>query len=84
MPAIGGAMWPLPQEQEVRLLAMVDVLESLSKEELEGLAQRHPDILLEEGGSSTPQGTAAKGSSSSSGGGCASTGKWTETNLHLL
>jgi hypothetical protein len=36
-------------EEEVRLLSMVDVLEPLSKEELEELARRCPDREIEAG-----------------------------------
>jgi CRP/FNR family cyclic AMP-dependent transcriptional regulator len=36
-------------DEEIRLLSMVDILEPLSQEQLETLAQRYPDISLEEG-----------------------------------
>ena len=39
----------MPLEEEIRLLSMVDVLEPLSQEQLDTLAQRYPDISLEEG-----------------------------------
>ena len=45
---VEGTMEP-SFEEEVRMLSMVDVLEPLSQEELEELAKRHPDILLEKG-----------------------------------
>ena len=36
-------------DEEIRLLSMVDVLEPLSQQQLATLAQRYPDISLEEG-----------------------------------
>jgi CRP-like cAMP-binding protein len=36
-------------DEQIRLLSMVDILEPLSQEQLETLAQRYPDISLEEG-----------------------------------
>jgi CRP/FNR family transcriptional regulator, cyclic AMP receptor protein len=36
-------------EEEVRLLSTVDILEPLSKEELEGLARRCSDVHLQQG-----------------------------------
>src|SRR5215213_9961100 len=36
-------------DEELRLLSMVDILEPLSQQQLETLAQRYPDISLEEG-----------------------------------
>jgi CRP/FNR family transcriptional regulator, cyclic AMP receptor protein len=39
----------MSQEEQVRLLSMVDVLEPLSPEELEELARRAPDTYLDEG-----------------------------------
>jgi CRP/FNR family transcriptional regulator, cyclic AMP receptor protein len=36
-------------DEQIRLLSMVDVLEPLSQEQLQTLAQRYPDISLEEG-----------------------------------
>jgi len=39
----------MPQERDVKLLSLVDVLESLSEEELRELAQRCPDISVQGG-----------------------------------
>ena len=36
-------------DEQIRLLSMVDVLEPLSQQQLQTLAQRYPDISLEEG-----------------------------------
>src|SRR3954452_6343278 len=36
-------------DEQIRLLSMVDVLEPLSQEQLQSLAQRYPDFSLEEG-----------------------------------
>jgi CRP/FNR family transcriptional regulator, cyclic AMP receptor protein len=36
-------------DEQIRLLSMVDVLESLSQQQLQTLAQRYPDISLDEG-----------------------------------
>jgi CRP/FNR family cyclic AMP-dependent transcriptional regulator len=40
---------PMSQEEQVRLLSMVDILEPLSPEELDELALRAPDTYLDEG-----------------------------------
>ncbi len=40
---------PISMEEQVRLLSMVDILEPLSEEELQGLAWRTPDINLKQG-----------------------------------
>jgi CRP/FNR family cyclic AMP-dependent transcriptional regulator len=40
---------PMPQERDVKLLSLVDVLEPLSEEELRELAQRCPDISVQGG-----------------------------------
>ena len=40
---------PVSQEEEARFLSEVDVLEPLSREELDELARRLPDRRLEEG-----------------------------------
>ena len=42
-------MLPMPQERDVKLLSLVDVLEPLSEEELRELAQRCPDISVQGG-----------------------------------
>ncbi len=39
----------MPFSEEVRLLSMADILEPLSEEEIEELAQRHRDVRLEPG-----------------------------------
>jgi hypothetical protein len=39
----------MPQERDVKLLSLVDVLEPLSEEELRELAQRCPDISVQGG-----------------------------------
>jgi CRP/FNR family cyclic AMP-dependent transcriptional regulator len=36
-------------DEQIRLLSMVDVLEPLSQQQLQNLAQRYPDISLEAG-----------------------------------
>ncbi|QIN83950.1 cyclic nucleotide-binding domain-containing protein [Rubrobacter tropicus] len=43
------AKMAMSQEEQVRLLSMVDILEPLSPEELEELARRAPDTYLDEG-----------------------------------
>ena len=40
---------PTPFEEQVRLLSMVDILEPLSREELEKLARRCLDTQIERG-----------------------------------
>ncbi len=40
---------PMPLHEQVRLLAMVEVLEALSPEELEDLGRRAPDTFLDQG-----------------------------------
>ena len=40
---------PMSQEEQVRLLSMVDVLDPLSPQELDELARRAPDTYLDEG-----------------------------------
>jgi CRP/FNR family cyclic AMP-dependent transcriptional regulator len=40
---------PMSQEEQVRLLSMVDILEPLSPQELDELARRAPDAYLDEG-----------------------------------
>jgi hypothetical protein len=39
----------IPLNEQVRLLSMVDILEPLSREELEELGRRAPDSHLQEG-----------------------------------
>lgn len=40
---------PMSQEEQIRLLSMVDILEPLSPEELDELSRRAPDTYLDEG-----------------------------------
>jgi CRP/FNR family transcriptional regulator, cyclic AMP receptor protein len=40
---------PMPLQEQIRLLSMVDILGPLSQEELEDLAKRTPDTFLEQG-----------------------------------
>ena len=39
---------PMPLQEEIRLLSMVDILDPLSDEEMEDLARRTPDTFLEQ------------------------------------
>lgn len=45
----GTAKMPMSQEEQVRLLSMVDIFEPLSPQELDELARRAPDTYLDEG-----------------------------------
>jgi CRP/FNR family transcriptional regulator, cyclic AMP receptor protein len=40
---------PMPLQEQIRLLSMVDILGPLSEEEMEDLAKRTPDTFLEQG-----------------------------------
>ena len=40
---------PMSLKEQIRLLSMVDILVPLSEEEMEDLAKRTPDTLLEQG-----------------------------------
>jgi CRP/FNR family transcriptional regulator, cyclic AMP receptor protein len=40
---------PMSQQEQIRLLSMVDIFAPLSQEEMEDLAQRTPDTFLEQG-----------------------------------
>jgi CRP/FNR family transcriptional regulator len=44
----GAQIMPMSLNQEIRLLSMVDILGSLSDEEMEDLAKRAPDTFLEQ------------------------------------